>query len=228
MINIENLFHPISKEMSNGMRMPGKEKLSVEEIAIIKEEIKRINADETIFVFNDPDHLDRTCYNIEKDCIFVGRNVFPDTRFGSIHPRDLMSIAAVLAHEYYGHRPFRAEYLYDQLTKTVTTPIWMDECRASINASKLAPNLTIMEKSFLIQDAVKRAQEFGQQIEMDDYMRGVLYGCTETDKNIVPQLREIIFVSEESNERILQSGEARITMSQLWKFANCRDSGNVR
>lgn len=118
-----------------------------------------------------------------------------------------MSIAAVLAHEYYGHRPFRAEYLYDQLTKTVTTPIWMDECRASINASKLAPNLTIMEKSFLIQD---------------------LYGYTETDKNIVPQLREIIFVSEESNERILQSGEARITMSQLWKFSNCRDSGNVR
>lgn len=72
-----------------------------------------------------------------------------------------MSIAAVLAHEYYGHRTFRDEYLYDLRNKTITTSEWKDEVRASITAAKITPNLERTEQVYLIQDALFRAQEFG-------------------------------------------------------------------
>lgn len=132
--NINLHFVPMTKSMSNGMRMYGNSPLTDEEIYFVKREIKRIEADESVFVFNDAEHLSKTCYNYIDDIVYVGRNVFPDTKYGTLHPRDLMSVRAVLAHEYYGHRSYRQEYLEDMRNNTHTVPEWQDECRASITA----------------------------------------------------------------------------------------------
>ena len=100
------------KNMANGMLNMSRTPFTEDEIEFVKRAIHRIEADESVFVFNNPYHLsDSTCYNFEVDKVFVTRNVFPDTLYGSSHPRDTMG--AVLAHEYYGHRPNRQEYLSD-------------------------------------------------------------------------------------------------------------------
>jgi len=200
-------FAPIDKQMSNGMRMAGFRPLSEEEIEIVKAEIRRIEADEAVFVFNDTDYL-KTCYQPEDDKIYIGRNVFPDVEHGSVHPRDLMSIAAVLAHEYYGHRPHREEYLYDDMAGTTTTSEWEDECRASIEAAKLAPGLEHIERYQLIQDANMRAHEYGTVIQNDEFMKEVLYGYGKSEKRIVPEITPLVFIREESlrrNEDLRQS-----------------------
>lgn len=201
----EDVFKKISfhdKEMSNEMRMYGKQPLSEDEIEFVKNEIKTIQAQEDLFIFNDAEHLDRTCYNFIDDVIYIGRNVFPDTLYGSTHPRDLMSVRAVIAHEYYGHRPYRNEYLNDIQKDIKTTPEWMDECRASITASKISSGLDLIDKIYLIQDAIKRAEEFGQWIQLDDYMKEVLfYGNHESEKNISYPIGRITFISESGEKR---------------------------
>ena len=79
-----------------------------------------------------------------------------------------MSERAVLAHEYYGHMAYDGT---DLLPGS-----WNDEFRASYMAAKNAPNLTDMDKYYLIQDAITRAQEVGVTIKLNDFMKGVLYG----------------------------------------------------
>lgn len=173
------------------------------EIQYVKSEIERIEADQSVFIFNDEDHiLSSTCYNFIEDKIYVTKNVFPDTKYGSIHPRDLMSVGAVLAHEYYGHRAYREEYMsdYEKNPEFHSTPIWQDECRASITAAKTTPNLTEKDKCNLVLDAIYRAQEYHHRIEMDDFMKEVIYGYTNGEKNIAC-LTPITYVSEESTER---------------------------
>ncbi len=199
------------KNMANGMRNTSKTPLTNEEIEFVKKEIRKIGADESVFVFNDKNHIEfSTCYNFADDHIYVTKNVFPDDKYGSTHPRDLMSVAAVLAHEYYGHRPYREEYLCDQKIGNGyhTTPIWQDECRASINAAKITPNLSEMDKSYLILDAIYRAEEYHHLIEMDDFMKEVLYGYSKNEKNILRNISPINFVSKSSqtgNERTWSS-----------------------
>lgn len=189
--NEEKLFehsHSDDKLMSSGMRNVSREPLTKEEINFVKSEIRRIGADESVFIFNDEAHMDRsTCYNCVQDKIYVTRNVFPDNDHGSTHPRDVMSVAAVLAHEYYGHRVFRNEYLADLGKKNAdrTTPQWADECRASITAAKNAPNLSQQERADLINDAKERARESGNILETDketdSFMKGVLYGYSDEE-----------------------------------------------
>ena len=88
-----------NKEMANGVRDMSKTPLSEKEIDFVRSEIYRIKADESIFVFNDEKHIaSSTCYDFLGDIIYVTRNVFPDNKFGSTHPRDVMSVGAVLAH----------------------------------------------------------------------------------------------------------------------------------
>lgn len=193
-----------NKNMANCMRDMSRTPLTDEEIQYVKSEIQRIGADESLFIFNDEDHIQSsTCYNFIEDRIYVTRNVFPDTKYGSIHPRDLMSIGAVLAHEYYGHRTYRNEYMedYKQSPDYHTTPIWQDECRASITAAKITPNLTEKDKMNLVMDAIYRAQEYNHRIEMDDFMKEVVYGYTNGEKNITHSITPITYVSEESQER---------------------------
>jgi hypothetical protein len=189
--------------MANGMRDTSKTPLSDKEIEYVKSEIHRIGADESIFVFNDDKHIAlSTCYNFFEDKVYVTRNVFPDEKYGSTHPRDLMSVGAVLAHEYFGHRPYRNEYLadFEKGFDFHVTPIWQDECRASITAAKTAKNLTDRDKSNLVLDAIYRAKEFGHLIEMDDFMKEVLYGYPNSngEKNISYNLTPIHYVSESS------------------------------
>ncbi|MBQ9934334.1 MAG: hypothetical protein IJO70_00625 [Lachnospiraceae bacterium] len=191
------------KDMANGMRDTSMTPLTQDEIKYVLSQVKRIEADESVFVFNDPVHITKsTCYSYTEDKIYVTRNVFPDDKYGSTHPRDVMSVAAVLAHEYYGHRTFKEEYLSDIQygPEYNTTPLWKDECRASITAAKIAPNLTEREKSDLVLDAIYRAKEFGHLIEMDDFMKEVVYGYSSGEKNITQHITTITFISETSQD----------------------------
>ncbi len=206
------------KDMANGMRDTSKTPLSESEIEFVKSEIQRIGADLSVFVFNDEEHISvSTCYNFVEDKIYVTRNVFPDEKYGSTHPRDLMSVGAVLAHEYFGHRPYRDEYLSDmeQGDDYHTTPIWQDECRASINAAKTAYNLTDKDKSNLVMDAIYRAKEFGHLIEMDDFMKEVVYGYSNREKNISYDITPINYVSETSEVRISEKRICDSDMSEM-------------
>lgn len=217
------------KEMSNGMRDMSKVPLTDEEIEELKEEIKRIGADESVFVFNDEEHLGNTCYNFTDDKVYVSRNVFPDTKYGSIHPRDVMSATAVLAHEYYGHRSYRDEYLNDIKTGVKSVPLWEDECRASITAAKITPNLFPEERRDLILDAVYRAQEAAQVIEMDNFMKEIVYGYKfpDDEKHITMPIPRIVYVSKESLEGVLgqQQGQQQNNsdLSQVRKNAKGHD-----
>lgn len=162
-------------KFANGMRSSRFHILTEEERAIVLREIRAIDADESRFIFHNPNH-NRTCYEPEEDIIYIAGDILPDINSASNHTRDLMSIRAVLAHEYYGHRPHRAEYLQDIKQEYYTIPRWKDEFRASYEAARYCPNLSQMDKYHLIQDAIDRCQEAGYQIKNDGFMQEVLYG----------------------------------------------------
>jgi len=149
---------------AGGLRRSPLKTLSETEIEHLKNEIRIIGADENVFVFNKGQF---TGYINERDVIYVKGNVFPSID-GSIHPRDLMSERAVLAHEYYGHRAYRETTLQDGS--------WNDEFRASYMAAKNTPNLNDKDRQYLILDAVERAKEAGVKITLNKFMRGILYG----------------------------------------------------
>ena len=169
-----------------------------------------------------------TKYNPQKDVIFVERDIQIDTSNVSTHPRDMLSIRAVLAHEYYGHRTFREEYLSDIENGTNTTQEWDDECRASITAAKIAPNLSQLDRALLIQDAAKRAEEFGHVFEMEDWMKGVVYGDYRTEKGIVPELPRIIYHSIESTRRTGDDREGGCVVPKVRKKTYSKNCRNVR
>ena len=108
----------------------------------------------------------RTSYVDDLDIIQIKGDVFPDVN--SIHPRDLMSSRAVIAHEYYGHRAYRNTILKDGS--------WNDEFRASYMAAKNAPNLSETDRRYLMLDAIERAKESGVSIKYNDFMRRIIYG----------------------------------------------------
>ena len=153
----------INNREASGLRKSPFIELTDEEIKFLKGEIKAIEADETVFRFNQGRS---TGYRDETDIIFVKSNVFPSGE--SIHPRDLMSARAVLAHEYYGHRANRG------------TPLprdsWNDEFRASYMAAKNTPSLTLQDRVYLIMDAIERARNAGVSIRYNSFIRSVLYG----------------------------------------------------
>ena len=152
-----------SRNMANGLRKPSTYILSEKEIDAIKIDIRAIGADESIFKFNVGSG---TCYDDVLDEIRIRGDVLPDNT--SLHPRDLMSVRAVIAHEYYGHRAYRGtKLLYGS---------WNDEFRASYMAAKNAPNLSAEDRRYLILDALERAKEAGISIKTNDFIRRVLYG----------------------------------------------------
>lgn len=166
-----------NKDMSNGFRCLDRTPLNAEEIEFLKNEIISIEADEHIFIFNDINHIKgSTCYNFEKDKIYVTRNVFPDENTESTHPRDLLTPRAVLAHEYYGHRFERKRYLKEESGEIKELPVWKDEAYASINAAFKTPNLTQQERATLLNDAFYRAREANQEIILTKNMKEILYG----------------------------------------------------
>ena len=153
--------------------------LDDQDIEFIKKEIYAINADLDCFVFNS--EITRgTCFLASDGKIHIKGNIFPDEY--SDHPRDRLSVRAVLAHEYYGHRPYRKQYLKedadtspDSLNK-VMSRMWSDEFRASYMAAKNAPNLTDNDRRLLVLDALSRANEAGVVIKYNSFIRRIIYG----------------------------------------------------
>jgi hypothetical protein len=128
-------------------------------------DIDAICADISVFKFNQ---RSQTSYSDLDDTVFVRGDVLPDA--ASNHPRDLMSSRAVLAHEYYGHRPYR------NAKKRLPAGSWNDEFRASYMAAKNAPGLSDDDRRYLVLDALERAKNVGVSITHNSFIRRVLYG----------------------------------------------------
>ncbi len=154
-------------------------KLNENDIDIVKKEIISINANVDDFVFNS-DFTRGTCFLASDGKVHIKGNVFPDEY--SDHPRDKMSVRAVLAHEYYGHKPYREQYIREdndtspEAINKIMSRAWADEFRASYMAAKNTPNLTDDDRQLLILDALSRANEAGITIKYNDFIRRVLYG----------------------------------------------------
>lgn len=149
------------------------------DIEMIKSEISAIGAQTEDFVFNST--VTRgTCFLAGDNKVHIKGNIFPDEN--SLHPRDRLSVRAVLAHEYYGHRPYRMQYIAEDSStdpdaiNKILARAWADEFRASYMAAKIAPGLTDEERRMLIEDALSRAEEAGVTIKYNEFIRRVLYG----------------------------------------------------
>lgn len=153
--------------------------LSDGEIEQIKQEIRAIDADVNDFVFNSS-VTKGTCFLASDGKVHIKGNIFPDEY--STHPRDKMSVRAVLAHEYYGHRPYREQYLREdseaspEAMNRIIANAWADEFRASYMAAKNAPGLSREDRYFLVMDSLSRAREAGIAIRYNAFIRRVLYG----------------------------------------------------
>ena len=142
-------------------------KLTDDEISQLLEDIYALEADPSIFRFNEGN---QTGFLDSRGIINVRGDVLPD--LNSIHPRDLMSSRAVLAHEYYGHKYFNDVFG----SKNPMPGTWNDEFRASYFAAINAPNLSDMDRMYLMLDALERAKEAGVNIKITDKIRRILYG----------------------------------------------------
>lgn len=168
----------VTERFSAGNRRSPYYVLNTEEIKTITQEIESIGADKNNFVFNS-EAVRGTCFLARDGKVHIKGNILPDEY--SEHPRDKMSVRAVLAHEYYGHRPYRKQYLSednltsDEARSRLVSLMWADEFRASYMAAKNAPGLTDEDRKYLIMDAISRAQEAGVSIKYNDFMRRVLY-----------------------------------------------------
>jgi len=151
------------REMTCGLRKSPFISLTDSEIRHLKGEIAAIGADDSVFMFNAGA---KTGYDDKTDKVFLRSDIFPN--LASLHPRDLMSERAVLAHEYYGHRVNRGTKL--------TIGAWNDEFRASYMAAKNAPGLSHEDRRYLILDAIERASKAGIKITYNDFMRRAIYG----------------------------------------------------
>ncbi len=86
----------------------------------------------------------------------------------STENRDRLSIAALLAHEYYGHyKAHLSPYKPDD---------WRDEFHASYRAALDAPDLTNEERRMLMIDAYERAKKAGEFTGYDAIARRLIYG----------------------------------------------------
>lgn len=162
------------REMANGFRCCNGKPLTKSEIEELIKDIRSIEADESVFVFDHPD-FKRTCYDSEDDIIYVARNVFPSD-YPSFHPRDMLSPRAVLAHEYYGHRSERQRYLKEENHEIEKMEKWLDEVYVSIKAAFTTPNLLQIERAELIREAIARANEYSKVLELTEDMKEILYG----------------------------------------------------
>jgi hypothetical protein len=149
---------------ASGLRRSPYLELTPEDIEFLKSEIKAIGADESVFRFNEGS---KTAYSDRTGNINVRGDVFPD--LNSIHPRDVMSERAVLAHEYYGHYCFSPSGF--------RTGDWRDEFRASYIAAIKTPNLTDDDRRLLVLDAYERAREAGKFYKYSQKAREIIYGC---------------------------------------------------
>jgi hypothetical protein len=154
---------PYPLRFSGGNRQPTYRILTQEEIGMVKREFIAIGGDVNKLRFNEGQ---ATGYSDVLDIIYIKGDILPLD--GVDHPRSIMSIRAVLAHEMYGHAAYRGTSL--------GAGLWNDEFRASYMAAKNTPNLSQLDKYYLIQDAILRAQEANIPINFNDLMKNILYG----------------------------------------------------
>jgi hypothetical protein len=148
---------------ASGLRSSVSKELTRKEIEYLKKEIRTIEADVTVFRFNEGK---KTGFSDRTGKINVKGDVFPDKV--SEHPRDRMSERAVLAHEFYGH--------YDFAPSKFTVGDWRDEFRASYVAATKTPNLSSDDRKYLVLDAYERAREAGYYFEYSKKAREIIYG----------------------------------------------------
>ena len=167
------------RKFADGNRRSPFYELTEQEIEMVKSDILAIGANPDEFVFNSS--VTRgTCFLPSDGKVHVKGNIFPDEF--SEHPRDRLTVKAVLAHEYYGHKPYREQYLReDSLTdadaiEQIFAKAWADEFRASYMAAKNTPNLSDEERCLLILDSLSRAKEAGVTVKNNEFIRRVLYG----------------------------------------------------
>ena len=72
-------------------------------------------------------------------------------------------------------------------------------------------------------DAIYRAKEFGHLIEMDDFMKEVLYGYSNGEKNISYNISPINYVSEKSQTGTTKKRICERDMSQMSKTSRDYD-----
>ncbi|UNT94499.1 minor capsid protein [Allobaculum sp. Allo2] len=151
------------RPMANGARRSNTYILSEKEIEFIKGEAENIGIPLDILSFNEGNV---TGVNEVMGLIRIRGDVLPDK--SSNNNRDLLSVRAVLAHEYYGHfKHIPSEY-----------PIgdWRDEFRASYEAALNAPNLSDEDRSRLIIDAYERQKEAGEFNGYSEEAKRILFG----------------------------------------------------
>jgi hypothetical protein len=151
----------------NGQRSSKYHLFTQSEIESLIKDIKAIEADLSIFRFNQGY---QTGFIDETGIINVRGDILPDIE--SIHQRDRMSKRAALAHEYYGHKYYNDKFGERNPPKGA----WNDEFRASYNAAMNAPNLNNEERMYLMLDALERAKEAGVTIKISEPMKRILYG----------------------------------------------------
>ena len=97
-------------------------------------------------------------------------NIFPDEKYGT-GARDLMSVRAALAHEYYGH--------FKMYPSPYRISSWEDEFWASYNAAVNTPSLTAEDRRYLMIDAYDRVKEAGAFDGFTEEARRIIYGYEE-------------------------------------------------
>ena len=160
--------------LSPGHRMPAYEEVTGENKEYVIQEAQAIGIPPERLRFNSPNAAG-TSYSPLDDMIDVKGDVFP--RLTEDHPRAKMSVRAALAHEEYGHRPNREQYLWELRNGVLSdAQDWQDEFRASYKASIMGINLSDEDRAYLYSDAKTRAedkQEFGRMDkllkELDKY-----------------------------------------------------------
>ena len=138
--------------------------LTPDEIAHVTNEWQALGGDPDVLQFNRQGQ--NTGYAEQIGKVFINGDVFPTTS-ESLHPTATLSVRETLAHEM-GHMAYPGT--------DVSYGAWNDEFRASYWASKNVPGLTLDEQRNLVIDAWQRAQDAGQSVQMNSYIRQMIYG----------------------------------------------------
>lgn len=151
------------RNMANGGRRSRNYVLTSSDITFVNNEAKAIGIPNGILVFNSGN---QTGFRDSDTQIYIKGDIFPDNN--SNKNRDLLSVRATLAHEYYGH--------YKAHPSPYGIGDWRDEFNASYRAAIDAPNLSDEDRARLMIDAYERAEEAGQKLEYDKIARRLIYG----------------------------------------------------
>ncbi|MBR1476934.1 MAG: hypothetical protein IJ608_03110 [Lachnospiraceae bacterium] len=81
--------------------------------------------------------------------------------------------------------------------------------------TQLNLGLTEMDRRDLVLDAVYRAKEFGQLIEMNDFMKEAIYGYNSNERKITRDIEHPRYISERSQERDTADGIHKHKVSKV-------------